>query len=83
MFFTFVFLIKLFKYHNNMKKGVKYMIIKLLFLLLISITLVITFVLSFADFSNFFFAFNNKFGTLFFIVNISCIIEPSSGYLVL
>ena len=50
LFFAFVFLMKFFKYHNNKKKGVKYMIIKLLFLLIICITLVITFVLAFEFF---------------------------------
>ena len=39
---AFVFLMKFFKYHNNKKKGVKYMIIKLLFLLIICITFAIT-----------------------------------------
>ena len=45
LFFAFIFLIRFFKYHNNKKKGLKYMIIKLFFLLIIFITFVITFVL--------------------------------------
>ena len=65
---AFVFLMKFFKYQNNKKKGIKYMIIRLLFFLIIFITLVITFVLAVVnvDFSDFWsnVAFNNTDGTL-------------------
>ena len=37
LFLASVFLMKFFKYHNNKKKGVKYMIIKLIFLLIVFI----------------------------------------------
>ena len=47
---AFVCLMKFFKYHHNKKKGVKYMMIKLLFFLIISITLVVTYVLAVVDF---------------------------------
>ena len=45
LFLAFIFLMRFFKYHNNKRKGLKYMIIKLFFLLIIFITFVITFVL--------------------------------------
>ena len=45
LFLAFVFLMKFFKYHNSKKKGVKYMIIKLLFLLIVFITYAIIVVL--------------------------------------
>ena len=46
IFLVFVILIRFFKYHNKMRKGVKYMIIKLLFLFIVCITFLITFILA-------------------------------------
>ena len=74
LFFAFVFLMKVFKYHNNKKKGLKYMIIKLIFLLIICIALVITFVLAVADFSNFWLFLLSIINlVLYFLLSISVV----------